>query len=435
MSPQATAAAPHIAYLVSQYPATSHTFILREVIGLRKGGMQIATASINADPRKALLHLFHFTEALMIGRWMQQQHTTHLHVHFATAAASVASLTRQVFPIALSMTVHGPDEFANVHDEHFAEKIQAADFVVCISNFARSQTVQHSSPTNWGKLAVARLGVDPALYAGARAATGRNAGWRAASGELVLFLDGDTVLAPDFIPAALLELAKSDTTAVVWGHRRELAPGDSIFNRVLDLDWIYAPGTTDFCGGDALFRRAVLVQSGGYNDSLIAGEEPELCARLRALGHHIRHIDATMTGHDLAMRHWRQYWRRAERAGHAYAEVSTMLAGNGTPLWSREAKRNLWHGGLMIATSAAIVVLGLAGAWGAICLLLSAAAAVVVRSAWRSRWKSTQWLTLLAYGIHSHLQQIPIRWGQVLCRQALRRGQGRHLIEYKGPQE
>lgn len=266
------------------------------------------------------------------------------------------------------------------------------------------------------------------------AATGRNAGWRAASGELVLFLDGDTVLAPDFIPAALRELARSPTTAVVWGHRRELAPGDSIFNRVLDLDWIYAPGTTDFCGGDALFRRAVLVQSGGYNDSLIAGEEPELCARLRALGYHIRHIDAAMTGHDLAMRHWRQYWRRAERAGHAYAEVSTMLAGNGTPLWSREAERNLWHGGLMIATSAAIVVLGLAGAWGAIFLLLSAAVAVVVRSAWRSRWKSTQWLTLLAYGIHSHLQQIPILWGQVLCRQALRRGQGRRLIEYKGPQ-
>jgi glycosyltransferase involved in cell wall biosynthesis len=266
------------------------------------------------------------------------------------------------------------------------------------------------------------------------AATGRNAGWRAASGELVLFLDGDTVLAADFIPAALLELASSPTTAVVWGHRRELAPGDSIFNRVLDLDWIYAPGTTDFCGGDALFRRSVLLQSGGYNDSLIAGEEPELCARLRALGHQIRHIDAAMTGHDLALRHWRQYWRRAERAGHAYAEVSTLLAGNTTPLWSREAKRNLWHGSLLIAASATLVVLGLAGAWVAVCVLLTAAVAVVLRSAWRSRWKSTQWLTLVAYGIHSHLQQIPILWGQVRCHQALRRGHGRRLIEYKGPQ-
>jgi colanic acid/amylovoran biosynthesis glycosyltransferase len=229
MSVQTNAPAPQIAYLVSQYPATSHTFILREVIGLRRGGMRIVTASINADlrplatlttdeqeerqhtyvikhhgvagalvahiaallrhplgywrglraagkrsiinPRKTLLNLFHFTEALMIGRWMRKQHTTHLHVHFATAAASVASLAKQVFPMSLSMTVHGPDEFANVQDEHFAEKVQAADFVVCISNFARSQTMQHSSPANWGKLEVARLGVDPSLYAAARKST------------------------------------------------------------------------------------------------------------------------------------------------------------------------------------------------------------------------------------------------------------------------
>lgn len=228
MSLQETARQPHIAYLVSQYPATSHTFILREVKGLRRGGMQIDTASINADPRplatltadereerqhtyvvkqhgvrgalaahtaalwrhprgywaglkaackrsianprKTLLNLFHFTEALMIGRWMHTQKTSHLHVHFATAAASVASLAKQVFPITLSMTVHGPDEFANVHDEHFAEKVQTADFVVCISNFARSQTMQHSSPLHWGKLEVARLGVDPSFDAVARTA-------------------------------------------------------------------------------------------------------------------------------------------------------------------------------------------------------------------------------------------------------------------------
>lgn len=213
----------HIAYLVSQYPATSHTFILREVLGLRRRGVRIATASINTDPRplaaltteerdersktyfikqhgiagalaahgsalvqspkgywrglcaaarrsvanprKTLLHLFHFTEALMVGRWMQQQAITHLHVHFATAAASVASLVKTVFPVTLSMTVHGPDEFANVRDENFAEKVQATDFVVCISHFARSQTMQHSAPANWSKLEVARLGVDPSLYA------------------------------------------------------------------------------------------------------------------------------------------------------------------------------------------------------------------------------------------------------------------------------
>jgi len=211
-----------IAYLVSAYPATSHTFILREVLGLRKMGFRIATASINVDarplslitaderherestyvikshglrgaliaqlwslwhypkgyavgllaalrrslnnPRTTLRNLFHFTEALMVGRWMHREGIQHLHVHFATAGASVASLARKVFTISLSMTVHGPDEFANVGNEHFHDKIEAADFVVCISHFARSQTMQHSAPEHWKKLHVSRLGVDPGAF-------------------------------------------------------------------------------------------------------------------------------------------------------------------------------------------------------------------------------------------------------------------------------
>lgn len=220
---------PRIAYLASAYPATSHTFILREVLGLRSHGLDIATASINSDPRpleritdeekrerqntyvvkrhgftgaiaahawaiarhplgycrglfaalrrssstrSTLWNLFHFSEALMVGRWMAQENIRHLHVHFATAAASVASLARLSLPISLSMTVHGPDEFANVRDEHFAEKVATADFVICISHFARGQTMQHSSPAHWHKLEVARLGVDPRRYTPRRPKSG-----------------------------------------------------------------------------------------------------------------------------------------------------------------------------------------------------------------------------------------------------------------------
>lgn len=65
--------------------------------------------------------------------------------------------------------------------------------------------------------------------------------------------------------------------AVVWGHRRELYPDQSVYVRVMDLDWIYPPGESEFCGGDALFNTAVLRAVGGFNESLIAGEEPELC--------------------------------------------------------------------------------------------------------------------------------------------------------------
>ena len=79
-------------------------------------------------------------------------------------------------------------------------------------------------------------------------------------------------------------------------------------------------------------RREALVEVDGFDASLIAGEEPELCQRLRARGYQILHVDRPMTGHDLAMTHWRQYWRRAVRAGHAYAEVAARFRGTAVGL-------------------------------------------------------------------------------------------------------
>jgi hypothetical protein len=254
-----------------------------------------------------------------------------------------------------------------------------------------------------------------------------------ATGKHVLFLDGDTVLERDFLPEALREIETSPEIAVVWGHRREIAPSASLYNRVLDLDWIYPPGDTEFCGGDALFRRAALERSGGFDEALIAGEEPELCARLRAMGSRIRHIDVPMTGHDLAITHWRQYWRRAERAGHAYAEVSARLADTTSPLWSRESRRNLWHGGVVVAGLTSIPLALLAGMPGLAVAGMAVAGGIVARTAWRARWRSANPSTLLAYALHSHLQQVPILWGQLAWRRDRRRGLVRGLIEYKAP--
>jgi glycosyltransferase involved in cell wall biosynthesis len=263
------------------------------------------------------------------------------------------------------------------------------------------------------------------------AATGRNAGWRAASGDLVLFLDGDTVLDANFIPEAIAEMNSAEDIAVVWGHRRESNTGGSLFNRVLDLDWIYPPGDSAFCGGDALFRRSALMACEGFDATLIAGEEPELCARLRARGYRIRHIDAPMTLHDLAMTKWRQYWRRAERAGHAYAEISARFADRDGGLWRRDARRNRLHGAAL--TIGLTILLG-ATASGHLMIAMGGgtlAVATCLRTAWRARWKSASALTLVLYGAHSHIQQIPILWGQIVWRQMARQGHRRGLIEYK----
>lgn len=263
------------------------------------------------------------------------------------------------------------------------------------------------------------------------AAVGRNAGWRAARGEFVLFLDGDTVLHPDFVRRALREFRDPDV-AVVWGHRRERDPAQSLYVRVLDLDWIYAPGDTAFCGGDALMRRSVLERAGGFDETLIAGEEPELCRRIRAPGYRIVHIDAPMTTHDLAIRSFRAYWQRAFRAGHAYAEVAQRFAASPDPLWQRESRRNLFHGAAVLvaplAFAAACLVHPLAGV-----LLAALALLIVARSARRCAWKGGSLATRILYALHAHLQQVPILLGQLAYRRNRRRGVRQRLIDYKEP--
>jgi glycosyltransferase involved in cell wall biosynthesis len=264
------------------------------------------------------------------------------------------------------------------------------------------------------------------------AALGRNAGWRIARAEFVLFLDGDTILHPDFVKAAREPMLQDASIVAVWGHRREIHPETSLFNRILDLDWVYAPGFTEFCGGDVLMRRSALEEAGGYDGELIAGEEPELCRRMRANGHRVLHIDHPMTGHDMHMTRWNQYWKRAVRAGHAFAEISRRFRDSDDPSWDSDRKRNLVRGvfwmasfAIVVAASAIWLTILPIALWVALLLVLS------LRSAWKARWKSKNALTLLLYGVHSHLQQVPICIGQLRYTVDQMRGNRRALIEYK----
>lgn len=262
------------------------------------------------------------------------------------------------------------------------------------------------------------------------AARGRNEGWRATNADYVLFLDGDTILHPDFVATALKSLDHPHN-AVVWGHRRELAPSKSIYNRILDLDWVYPPGVSQFCGGDALMRRDVLAEVGGYDDTLIAGEEPEMCRRMMNLGYRIMHIDCPMTAHDLAMTSFRQYWKRAVRAGFAYASIAQRFRGTAAPLWQQEARRNILQGSLLLTLPLLAGLLSLwLRSWIPVAVLASLLFLLVVRTAQRAMWKCPrQIVTAVLYGIHSHFQQIPILFGQL---KFYREQHGEHrLIEYK----
>ena len=213
--------AVRVAYLLSRYPAISHTFFLHEVLGLRARGMDIETASINPPDRSlaalppaeraeaaatyyvqgagklasvltllgtALRHpvvlgrglatvlrvprltlvrrlfwLLYLAEALLVGRWMHRRGLRHLHVHFGGAVASVGMLTAAAWGLPYSLTIHGPEELLNVDAYHLREKVHAAQFVFCISDFCRSQLCLLVPPAEWPKLEVVRLGVDPVL--------------------------------------------------------------------------------------------------------------------------------------------------------------------------------------------------------------------------------------------------------------------------------
>ena len=262
------------------------------------------------------------------------------------------------------------------------------------------------------------------------ASKGRNLGWRAARGDFILFLDGDTELAPGFVPAALGAL-RDATLCAAWGHRRESDPDQSVYTRVLDLDWVYPTGRTLYFGGDVLVRRAALEQVGGFDPTLKAGEEPELCARLRARGWQIEHLDVPMTRHDLAVRSLRAYALRCYRGGLAYAEVAHRMRGLGDGLWQRESLRDRLHGMAYLAFPL-LLALAFALDTAAGLTLLVLALAVLLRSAWRCRWKAPgQPLLWLQYALHSHLQKIPALAGQLAWQRAHARRAEVGLVEYK----
>lgn len=157
------------------------------------------------------------------------------------------------------------------------------------------------------------------------AARARNAGAKrllekAPETAFIQFVDGDCELDPDWVVKALDAIRADPRRAVVCGRRRERYPERSIYNKLCDIEWDTPIGLADACGGDALIRVRAFQEVGGYRDDLIAGEEPEMCLRMRRAGWTIERIDAEMTLHDAAMTRASQWWQRAKRCGYAWAE-------------------------------------------------------------------------------------------------------------------
>jgi glycosyltransferase involved in cell wall biosynthesis len=206
-----------IAYLASEYPAPSHTFIRREIAALRRAGLDIATFSVRpakgepaseleradraetqavlgrspvaylkalaaalvAQPgrtlatfRLALRHrapggkalvwaLFHFVEAVLLAALLRRAGARRLHSHFANSGATVGLLAAHLARIPWSLTLHGVSETDYPAGLLLADKVRHADFVACASWFMRAQAMRVADPADWGKLHVVRCGIDP----------------------------------------------------------------------------------------------------------------------------------------------------------------------------------------------------------------------------------------------------------------------------------
>jgi glycosyltransferase involved in cell wall biosynthesis len=241
----------------------------------------------------------------------------------------------------------------------------------------------------------------------------------------VQFIDGDCELVTGWLAKGSAFLRGHAEFAVVAGRRRERDPNRSVYNMLCAAEWDTHPrGESNSCGGDSMMRTDVFARLGGYRDDLMAGEEPELCIRMRTTGWRIWLLADEMTVHDAAMIRFGQWWRRAMRSGYGAVQGARLYGAPPRYHCVRAlVSAGFWGLGLPIGT------LLLATVWSPWFLLLLAAYAVqVVRLARRSaRRKRDSWFEALFLV----LSRFPQLVGQVKCvlHLCLRR-QGR-LIDYK----
>ncbi|GAA4000744.1 hypothetical protein GCM10022211_09110 [Sphingomonas humi] len=246
--------------------------------------------------------------------------------------------------------------------------------------------------------------------------------------------DGDCELTPGWVQQARETLAADETLAVVFGRRREKYPTRNIYHVACEIEWDVPAGEARSCGGDALFRLAALQSVNGYNPRLIAGEEPDLCLRLRQNGWRIWANGRDMTLHDVDIGSMRQSWRRAMRAGHATAELAALHGRQGDPGWHRFLLSIFFWTGVMAL--AALLLLGAAAFQSAVFLALGLAvvallAVQVVRTSGQARRKGFGQGTALKWGLLlfvfkiAQVQGVLIYWARRLT------SSRRTLIEYK----
>ena len=174
--------------------------------------------------------------------------------------------------------------------------------------------------------------------------------------RFVQFIDGDCTLLDGWLDAAVIALAADPRRAAVLGHLAERNADASQYNRLCALEWKSRAGDLqNFSGliGIAAIRSDVLLEVGGYNPNVIAGEDSELGVRMGLAGYKVTKLDHPMATHDADMTTFHQWWRRAVRAGHAIGQRAHLNGKTALKDGMRERNSALFWG---IVVPAAILV-------------------------------------------------------------------------------
>lgn len=267
------------------------------------------------------------------------------------------------------------------------------------------------------------------LSIGFTAARARNAGFEhllliKPEVEFVQFVDGDCRVVRGWLERAVSELMQDNNVVVVCGRRREEFPQNSIYNRLLDIEWNTPIGEAKACGGDAMMRVSAFKKVSGFTPKLISGEEPELCVRLRRAGGKILRINAEMTLHDAQVTRFSQWWKRSVRSGYGFAEGALLHALSPERYWVRQCLR-IWFWGLFLPLLA-IAIGGIS-----ITLLSISYAFLGYRVYQLGKRKDLKSIDCIFYAWFSVLEKFPQLIGQIqyLIFRLLKRQ--RTIVEYK----
>lgn len=244
-------------------------------------------------------------------------------------------------------------------------KAQGSDPIIYVDSGSDDNSIEHAKEAG-------ALVVELDMSIPFNAARARNAGYAKVlevrpDTELVQFIDGDCEMLPGWFKSACAAIRSEPDLAAVYGRQRERFPDATLWNGLMDREWDTPVGEVTECGGNALYRRTALDEVGGFRSDLIAGEEPEMCFRMRQKNWRLRRIKADMANHDAAMTRFGQWWRRSKRAGFAYASLAA-LHGHAPHYFKRAEKRRALLWGLGVP---AVAVLGTAlSPWSMLLFLL-----------------------------------------------------------------